>query len=341
MSSAENLNLLKVRMRRRLTDRTARAIDVGLGSLRVSRQLLFVSGFWRSGTTWFQELISRNLNAKTVFEPLSPMNPSRYKRLIALGYNEHHLREAYIPGKAGPDDPLWLDLDGYFRGTLSSRSSIRARESVWQSFRRDIVLKDVRLQANLASIHERYDVPVVHIRRHPCAVVHSFARSKWDWTFENIRLVDIISPLMEDLSATGDCSVLFTPEFDVDGTSRIAAYWAATERIAEHLIGNREWGKIIPYGQIVESKHDVIAETCALVGRAPNLSNDVEFDSITTVSTSWGVDSGRRAVSWREGLSSTDIARIIEIAGAVFPNVADGLKARLKSSAQEAYGFAA
>ncbi len=340
MSSAENLNLLKVRMRRRLTDRTARAIDVGLGSLHASRHLLFVSGFWRSGTTWFQELIAKNLNAKTVFEPLSPMNPSRYKRLIALGYNEHHLREAYIPGRAEPDDPLWLDLDGYFQGTLSSRSSIRARESIWESFRRDIILKDVRLQANLASIHSRYGVPVVHIRRHPCAIVHSFARSKWDWTFENVRLADIISPLMEDLGATGDYSVLSTPEFDIDATSRIAAYWAATERIAEHLIGKYEWGRIVPYGRIVESRQDVIAETCALVGRAPTLSNNVDFDSITTVSTSWGVDSGRRAVSWREGLSSTDITRIIEIAGAVFPNVAGGLKARVNSSAQEAYGFA-
>jgi hypothetical protein len=52
--------------------RAARAVDLITGRLGAARPVVFVSGFWRSGTTWMQELLAKSLHAKTVFEPLLP-----------------------------------------------------------------------------------------------------------------------------------------------------------------------------------------------------------------------------------------------------------------------------
>ena len=75
----------------------ALGIDRGLAALGIARPLLIVSGFWRSGTTWLQECLAESLGAKTVFEPLSPMEP---KRRAALGgaFAAGDARPALVPG---------------------------------------------------------------------------------------------------------------------------------------------------------------------------------------------------------------------------------------------------
>jgi hypothetical protein len=49
-----------------------------------------VSGFFRSGTTWFQECIAEGACGKTVFEPLSPYN--RRVRLDEGAIGRHRRR---------------------------------------------------------------------------------------------------------------------------------------------------------------------------------------------------------------------------------------------------------
>src|ERR1700744_1192686 len=55
----------------------ALSLDRATHSLGLSKPVLFVSGFWRSGTTWLQEYLASGFHAKTIFEPLSPLIEAR------------------------------------------------------------------------------------------------------------------------------------------------------------------------------------------------------------------------------------------------------------------------
>ena len=158
----------------------ARAIDRSLGHLGAARPRLLVSGFWRSGTTWLQESLSTALGAKTVFEPLSPMEPLRRAALLRLHpHDTEDLRQATIPGACPDDAGFWRYLGRTCRGRVATEYLMSCRRDMAESFRRDIVVKDVRLQANLAEFHRRFGVPIVHVRRHPCAVVASLIAADW------------------------------------------------------------------------------------------------------------------------------------------------------------------
>ncbi len=52
-------------------------VDAALGLSGLARPVVLVSGFWRSGTTWLQECLVEGLEAKSIFEPLSPQEPRR------------------------------------------------------------------------------------------------------------------------------------------------------------------------------------------------------------------------------------------------------------------------
>ena len=98
----------------------ARVVDWTLARLNVARPVVLVSGFWRSGTTWMQECLAEALAAKTVFEPLSPLDPRRRAMLVARGLPYDSLQAA-MPGPLAEDDPLWGFLDHACTGRHTSQ----------------------------------------------------------------------------------------------------------------------------------------------------------------------------------------------------------------------------
>ena len=247
----------------------ALAIDLIAGGLGVAKPIVFVSGFWRSGTTWLQELLAESLRAKTVFEPLCPQNPVWHRHLMAMGVAQWDLKEAFIPGRADANDPMWTYLDRTFSAAIGSEMSVKCRSAVSELFRRAIIVKDVRLQLNLETIHRRYDVPVVHLRRHPCAVTSSLMSARWPWSFDAVRLPSLLAPLVDDLRDEDLPSIADLEPFDGDTVSRIAAFWAITECLAERRVRNRPWAVILPYEDAVLDPVGTIHDLCKLIGRRP------------------------------------------------------------------------
>jgi len=299
--------------------RAARVVDLIAGRLGVVKPIVFVSGFWRSGTTWLQEMLASSFHAKTVFEPICPQNRAWKQHLLAAGVRNPDLQEAFIPGRTHADDPMWRYLDAAFLATANSPLSTLCRGSITESFRRAIVVKEVRLQLNLAVVHRRYGVGVVHLRRHPCAVVSSLMSAKWGWSFDRVRLADLVAPFIGDLRADCMPGMETLAQFDVDTVSRTAAFWAITERLTDRTVRGQPWAAVMAYEDAVLDPECTIHDIGRLIGRRPSLIANPDFDSASTQRASRGIPPKLRPHTWRSRLSGPDIERIYGAVETIFP----------------------
>ena len=305
------------RIRGRAPLRAARLIDEAVAIAGLAQPLVMVSGFWRSGTTWLQECLAESLGAKTVFEPLSPKQPGWDHILAAHLPPNPDLREAYIPGPLSAGDPAWRYLDRAVLGRGADGFGMACRRTVAESLRTGIVLKDVRLQANLAAVHERYGIPVVHVRRRPAAVVASLLIADWGWGFDQVRLADLLAGLGVDKVQREAAR-----PFDTDPLSRIAAYWAVTERLVHRNISGKSWACVLGYEAAVTAPHTLMSFLCRFVGRPQRRRPRADDDSPVTHPEVRRMDKSLRAERWRRGLSPVDIARIETIVGSLYPEAA-------------------
>ena len=292
----------------RMTVAGALAVDRGMATLGLSRPVLVVSGFWRSGTTWLQECFADSLGAKTVFEPLSPMEPRR-RLMLGDTFATEDALQAFVPGP-DQDATLWTFLDAAACGRTGSRFSLSCRRSLWESFRTGIVVKDVRLHRNLCAVHERFAVPVVHVRRHPCAVVASLRAANWHWSFDRLSLLD--GPLPH-----GDPE--FLRECDTDPLSRLTAVWALHEREAASALQGRPWACEMTYEAMVRAPRRQIAAAGERLGLRLARDAASERPSASIDPTAFASVATRRSDFWRTALAEPEIARIEQIASTIYP----------------------
>ena len=293
----------------RMTVTGALAVDRSLATLGLSRPILVVSGFWRSGTTWVQECFAEGLGAKTVFEPMSPMEPRRRLMLGDALATEDAL-QAFVPGP-DQDAGFWSYLEAAATGRTGSRFSLSCRRSLWESFRTGIVVKDVRLHRNLIAVHERFDVPVVHVRRHPCAVVASLRAANWHWSFDRLSLLDDPLP-HSDRGFLRDC--------DTDALSRLAAFWALHEREAASALKGQAWAHEMTYEAMVRGPRRQIEMAGEKFGLRVARNAALERPSASIDPTAFASVATRRSDFWRTVLTKPEIARIEHIASTIYPD---------------------
>ena len=295
----------------------AGGIDAGLGILGLSRPVLLVSGFWRSGTTWLQECLAVALGAKTVFEPLSPMEPRRRADLSKLYPDDgEDLWQATVPGPWSPNDVAWRYLDAACSGRLATEYLMSCRRDVAESLRPAIVVKDVRLQANLGAFQDRYRVPVVHVRRHPCAVVASLLAANWHWSFEHAPL-EVLLPRLG--AARPEVERARALRFDTDALHRIAAFWAVTERLAAEGLSGQRWGALLSYERFSRDPAPVLAELCRTLGLGQRATVDFSQPSASVHPEAFAAYGAAPRERWRTMLTAQEISRIETVVDAIFP----------------------
>lgn len=284
------------------------AIDAGLARCRLARPRALVSGFWRSGTTWLQETLADALRAKTAFEPLSPMEPRR--RAMADATGDEDRLQAAIPPPGPSAGPLLALLREAGTGRRSSPFTLSCRKSAAEALRRGVVVKDVRLQANLPAAHAALGAPVIHLRRHPCGVVASLRAAAWHWSFARVSLPELAAGLGEggeDLAG-----------FDTDELARTAAFWALTERCAARGLAGQGWGRLVGYEAMLDDPAGTVTGLCRWLGREPRPGTDFGAPS-ATVHPDVFAAAGRPRDRWRTALSPAEGGRVEEIADALFP----------------------
>ena len=292
----------------RMTIAGALVADRSLALLGLSRPVLVVSGFWRSGTTWLQESFAESLGAKTVFEPLSPMEPRR-SRMLGGAFASEDILQSFVPGPS-QEPAFWHLLAAAFHGKTGSRFSLSCRRSVWESFRTGIVVKDVRLHRNLRAVHDHFGVPIVHIRRHPCAVVASLRAANWHWSFTRVSLLDWPLP-RADLSLLRLC--------DTDAVSRLTAFWALHEREAASSLRDQPWACELTYEDTVQDAERQIRMAGVKLGLRMGRRVPSERSSASIDPTAFALIPARRTDFWRTILTEREIGRIEDVVSAIYP----------------------
>ena len=138
-----------------------------------SFQPIVVAGSGRSGTTWIHNLLCSRLAYRPIFEPLKYVRRGR-------GFERQYLRR---------DDEA-SEVYGYFGDVFSGRVFHPwiyqiGRQGLfhvpidWRWWSKKPIVKMIRGNLLLAWLRQRFDVRLVFVIRHPCAVVASRRRLNW------------------------------------------------------------------------------------------------------------------------------------------------------------------
>ncbi|WP_067869411.1 sulfotransferase [Neptuniibacter marinus] len=289
-------------------------LDLMLQS-RVSKSPIILSGFWRSGTTWIQQVIAESVCAKTQFEPLEP------NALLPLhgGANFDLIQGAYIPltwDVFSEKDCRFLDLA--FKGVSPKRSGFNylARTSFKECFADRVVVKFVRAQFILPVLMQRYGAQgVIHISRHPMAVIQSLMNAKWEWDFADIDLSDLywrenelsICPLWEELKVYKNASK----------EEKIAALWALSER----EVRKSENIFFVKYEELLKEPDIGFANLLKTLGLQVHKEVDYSKDSPVTALNRVGASLEERLNSWRTNMPHDTQIKVRAVLRNLWPEV--------------------
>lgn len=255
-------------------------VDFVLSGLVDTSRSIAITGFWRSGTTWLQQLIADALHAKRIFEPFYP-KIERYVSLSKLdSRNPGPHRHAWMPFFRDS----WVHDSasyGYLADCLSGRVSLRhesggegywlrsARASQLEAFRLRTVVKFVRGQFMLPGLVSEFDIPVLHLRRDPRAVLASFTRKGWiDWFRCDVPLQSLLlrgDDGREEYFGQWRNDI---EQIDQAGTAfgQAAAYWALTERYVDEVAAENKNVCVVRFQRLKEERNAYLLDVLDALG---------------------------------------------------------------------------
>lgn len=314
------------RRRRDLLRKAATIADIAVSPMVDPRRSLVLSGFWRSGTTWIQEVSSRALDAKLVFESLSVYSggAARLKKPDWPAELDVPQSLALLMPFADPGQPFPSDLAQVFnaalRGRIRSWFSRHGRQlDVREALKTRVVSKDTRLPLCVASMAVHYPNPIIHLRRDPRAIVGSALRTK-GWAIDMFSVLRLRTHLLE--IPDGRAAVFREKSAVIDHVDRlplpgrVAGYWALTEQYADASLAKIHGRvKILQYEELLGWEPARFLEVLEEAGcRVRRKADDVGWErpSSTSAKARRKMDMKDRRSAWKEGLEKEDIAAIEE-----------------------------
>jgi hypothetical protein len=327
MQSAEIKTALKPgqEKRARRTQEAAASYEI---DNRLAHQInpsdtLFVGGFRRSGTTWLQESLTTLLKAKSVFEPMQFIVPEMqaiYAHANILSRGDKFLR-FYMPYSAGSveNHPLGDFFDRALRSALPGIWIRCRRRDRNESALSRVVLKCIYAQLCLRAVQNTFKMPVIYLYRDPRAVVASI---KSDKKFRFFKQLDLREQFLKMADGRTDFFNNWRHEIKQynkqDDISRIAAYWALSEKfVVDSFAGGETRAVFVRYEELCRRRHDLLREILQKLDLSSMIAQEVrmaEGDSSTTSKQRRGVTLTERLFGWKKVLSSSEIEAITSIA---------------------------
>ena len=286
-----------------------------------------ITGFWRSGTTWMLEALSRSLGAKPIFEPLKPDTTGYYTYVAREYLGEDEARDAFMPfctrslsRQPALRDHLVRSLTGAVPGVFVRAAQFSVRQSgaphhkrafkkiasrIRFSFRTRVITKFTRAHLLIPLLQAEFGSSVVHIRRDPRAVVESLSRQAWAGWINSMSLEDY---LLRTGDGRRDVFSKWTDEIrrcDQAGpVARVSGYWALVEWYVDQFASGDEL--VIQFEHIVEGGSKYLN---GKLGAVPGISlSEQELDVESRTSERKSRD--QRLLGWKEKLNSEEIEEI-------------------------------
>ncbi|PMJ99781.1 sulfotransferase [Vibrio sp. 10N.261.55.A7] len=278
---------------------------------------ILVSGFWRSGTTWVQEVLAQAIHAKTLFEPLDPSS------FLPLHDGRPIESSSHIPLTSDilSTEDLKL-LDRSFSGISPKRSGFNylCRNSLSEALRGKVVIKLVRGQFLIPFLVDRYELStVLHVSRHPMAVAYSMLRTNWKWHIKDVDYQQIYSKEQHVELPTVQAQILDSLlHFKAETPERkIAALWALSERFTyeqDHVKGFK-------YEELLRDPSKGFSDMALAAGQP--IVGAIESSKATAVTESdrTNIDMSARLNSWQEKLSHQQQSDIRSVLLEIWPEV--------------------
>jgi len=173
------------------------AAETAFGQLYIDldhdyKNSVFMAGSGRGGTTWVAELINFDNSYRLIFEPLF-----RARVPICAPFRTRQ----YI--RPTDDDPTFLNpmttiVSGRLRNGWADRYN-RKRIA------RRRLIKEIRANLLLRWLYSHFpEMPIVLLVRHPCAVISSRMRLKWNYGLQTFLkqeqlMSDFLAPFRQDM----------------------------------------------------------------------------------------------------------------------------------------------
>ena len=154
---------------------------------------------------------------------------------------------------------------------------------------------------------------MIHVRRHSCAVVASLLAADWHWSFERVRLSEVLPAVADAIPR----------EFDEDAVSRISACWALTEAHVARALHDKPWARLVTYEDAVENPSAMFRSLCLWTNRRQVRTAAFDRPSASIHPNVFTSPSRTHHDRWRRSLSEVRVARIEYVADRLYPSWRD------------------
>lgn len=225
---------------------------------RSAMRIPIISGSGRSGTTWVLDVLAKANDMRTAFEPLHPVvlkKISDYSnRFIRDGETHDDLKRYLTNIFSGDFRNTWIDYrvrpDRLVPSleNISGKDKTRAFLAKWKklfrqslmyrrNFGKPVITKFIRANLMYLWLLENFNARIVHIMRHPGAVIESKLRlggDDWNPTSEMSRYLQQ-KPVKTWLSGYMDCDEID----DLSSAGQFALIWCIENCIPMSVTDDR------------------------------------------------------------------------------------------------------
>ena len=254
----------------------------------------------RGGSTWLAELVMKLPNRVLLWEPLHLGN-NPYVARFGLGWNP------YVP-RAEEAPELEAYLNRLMTGRALSTSTLTSLNLNLRSLANPegFVVKFVQGHGLMPWFTRRFDVPVIGLVRHPCAVVSSQLKHGNSWRSLTKSKLDVPDRVWEDYPHWREV-------YDrIETTEEALAFaWA----IKTHFLLESDYRLIVFYEEMVESPASTAEEIFSSLGveTPAGALGQMAAPSATTHAGTVYTNSSNRLDSWTRNLSLVDQGRILSV----------------------------
>lgn len=259
-------------------------------------------GSGRSGTTWFASLLASPFRYRLLFEPFHPGHVPGAE-MIADHYfwpNEMPLEVIRFIDNALNDriNSKWI----------AQHSNRRFNMHRWRLWPKARIIKIIRGNLLIPALRSLYGkkLPIIHLVRHPAAVVDSFLRVKFPWGFD-LSTLSAQKVFAADYRIPLDLLI----EQAIDPVSIITVRWLI-ENLYLFTYAKELGVKTIYYEDVINNPVESITRLCAETGLEvyEDLARKAENPSATTHPRSQIRKGEKNTHSWQNNLPQESIARI-------------------------------